>query len=103
MDFLRNAFNSLYPIFGLKDPFLNALFDPELQSKDFNAIIIQFEDRVSKAKQAVSSLRENQEFTQKIGDVFKEIGAMCAGVLSQKEIQEIVADIVKDKLQNEDK
>jgi len=103
MDFLRNAFDYLYPIFGLKDPFLLALFDKEIKSKDYKDIIIQFDDKVREAKQSLSPLRGNKEFTQEMGKIFKEIGAMCAGVLSQKEIQELVADIVKDKIQQERK
>ncbi|MBD3412859.1 MAG: hypothetical protein GF421_00310 [Candidatus Aminicenantes bacterium] len=103
MDFLRNAFNSLYPIFGLKDPFLNSLFDPEIQENNFKTILIQFEDRVGEAKKTISPLRGNKAFLRKIGDVFQEIAAMCTGVLTQKEIQEMVADIVKEKLHNEKK
>ncbi|MFW6139763.1 MAG: hypothetical protein ACOC5S_00225 [Acidobacteriota bacterium] len=102
MDFLRNAFHYLYPIFGLKDPFLNALFKDEIQSKNFKDIIIKFDEKVNDAKQSLSFLRGNKEFTQKLGTVIKEIGALCAGVLSQKEIQQIVADIVKEKIQKKE-
>jgi hypothetical protein len=101
MDFLRNAFNSLYPIFGLKDPFLNALFEKEIKSKDFKAIIINFDEKVSEAKQCLTPLRGNKEFIHKLGSVIKEIGALCAGALSQKEVQDMVADIVKQKIKKE--
>ncbi len=103
MDFLRNAFCSLYPILGLKDPFLSALFAREIKSKNFKKVLIEFENRVREAKDAISPLRGNKDFIRKLGSVLKEIGAMCAGVLSQKEIQEMVADIVKEKLKNEKK
>jgi hypothetical protein len=99
MDFLRNAFHSLYPIYGLKDPFLNAFFDKEIKSKDMKKIIIEFEERLDQAKQAMLPLRGNKDFIEKLGRVIKEIGSLCQGVLSQKEIQELVADIVREKIE----
>ena len=99
MDFLRNAFNSLYPLLGLKDPFLNALFEKEIRSEDYKEIIIKFDDKVTEAKQGLSSLIGNDEFNEKLGSVIKELGALCAGVLSQKEVQEMIAEIVKQKIQ----
>ena len=102
MDFLRIVFDYLYPIFGLKDPFLNALFENEVKSNNFKDIIIKFDERVTEAKQSLSPLRENKEFTQKLGSVIKEIGALCSGVLSQKEVQEMVADIVKEKIKKKE-
>lgn len=101
MDFLRNVFDYLYPIFGLKDPFLSALFDKEIKSKDFKKIIIEFEKRLDRARQTVTPLKGNETFAQSMGKVIKEIGALCAGVLSQEEVQEIVADMVKQKIQKQ--
>jgi hypothetical protein len=101
MDFLRNVFDYLYPIFGLKDPFLSALFDKEIKSKDFKKIIIEFEKRLDKARQTVTPLKGNKTFAQSMGKVIKEIGALCAGILSQEEVQEMVAEIVKQKIQKQ--
>ncbi|MCD6518265.1 MAG: hypothetical protein J7L72_12725 [Candidatus Aminicenantes bacterium] len=101
MDFLRNAFSYLYPIFGLKDPFLSALFEEEIKSKDFKKIIIEFEEKLDQAKQTIIPLKRNKTFAQSMGKVIKEIGALCAGILSQEEIQEIVAEIVKQKIQKQ--
>jgi len=103
MDFLRNAFNYLYPVFGLKDPFLNALFEKEIKSEDYKSILIEFDEKVSHAKQSLSPLMGNKKFTQKMGKVIKEIGSLCAGVLSQKEVQEMVAKIIKDKVKKKGK
>jgi hypothetical protein len=99
MDFLRNVFDYLYPIFGLKDPFLSALFDKEIKSKDFKKIIIEFEKRLDRAKETVTPLKGDKVFIRSMGKVIKEIGALCAGVLSQEEVQKMVAEIVKQRIQ----
>ena len=101
MDFLRNAFGYLYPIFGLKDPFLSALFDEEIKSKDFKKIIIEFDEKLDQAKQAVTPLKGNKAFAKSMGKVIKGIGALCVGILSQEEVQEIVAEIVKKKIRKQ--
>ncbi len=101
MDFLRNAFDYLYPLFGLKDPFLSALFNEEIKSKDFKKIIIEFDEKLDKAKQAVTPLKGNKAFAKSMGKVIKEIGALCVGILSQEEVQEIVAEIVKKKIRKQ--
>jgi len=101
MDFLRNAFDYLYPLFGLKDPFLSALFSEEIKSKDFKKIIIEFDEKLDQAKQAVTPLKGNKAFAQSMGKAIKKIGAFCVGLLSQEEVQEIVAEIVKKKIKKQ--
>ena len=101
MDFLRNAFGYLYPLFGLKDPFLSALFAEEIKSEDFKKIMIEFDERLGQAKQAITPLKGNKAFAQSMGVVIKEIGALSIGLLSQEEIQEIVAEIVKKKIKKQ--
>jgi len=42
---LRPAFNALYPVIGLEDPFLQALFKPELDSQNYRKIAGEFKKR----------------------------------------------------------
>ena len=47
---LREAFNRLYPILGLEDPFLSALFHKELTEKKYAEIVKEFEEPIIEVK-----------------------------------------------------
>ena len=56
---LRAVFIRLYPIFGLEDPFLSALFREEIETKNFAKIVLEFDAKVGKAKRNIRALKED--------------------------------------------
>src|SRR5665647_138629 len=47
---LRAEFPALYPVLGLEDAFLKALFKAEIDAADYRAIVVEFASRTAKAR-----------------------------------------------------
>lgn len=99
---LRRAFNRLYPIFGLEDPFLTALFFDELELQDFRKIEDEFEQRVEQAKSDVDSLTDKSRLLEGLETFGKEMKAFSVDALSQSEIQKMLREIIKREVEKSD-
>ncbi len=96
---LRDAFSRLYPILGLEDPFLSALFDQELESGDYKRIVRDFEDRVTRAKRDIESLKEEDRFFRELETLAREIYSLNLDLISQPNLRKIIADLIKKHMQ----
>jgi len=92
---LRPAFLRLYPILGLEDPFLCALFHPELEKGDFTALLTEFDARVKKAKTDIVSLPEQSRLLEGLRTIAEEAAALGIEALSQKEIQKLILSVIE--------
>jgi hypothetical protein len=92
---LRDAFARLYPILGLEDPFLSALFDQELKSKEFRRIVKEFEERVSRAKKDIEALEQKSGLLEGLKGFAEGMLSLGLHLLSQEEVQKIIAKIIK--------
>ena len=92
---LRVAFNKLYPILSLEDPFLSALFYEELASRDFRKIVEEFEERVSRAKDDIEDFKGKSRLLEGLKTVAEEAASLSVELMSKDEVQEVVANTIK--------
>jgi len=95
METLREAFRGLYPILGLEDPFLSALFYEELESKNFKKIVKEFEEKVSLAQEDIEAFEGKSRLLEGLKSVAEEAASLSVDLMSKKEVQEVVASEIK--------
>ncbi len=95
---LRKAFLSLYPILGLDDPFLSALFYQELEAKHYRKIVKEFKGRVAKAIQDIGALNEKPRFVEGLKSVAKEMASLSSDMITQTSVQKALAEIIKREI-----
>ena len=100
LDTLREAFSSLYPILGLEDPFLNALFAQELESGEYKKVVKIFKNRVKKAREDIEAVEENR-LLEGLKAVADEAIGLHLELLSQAKLRKIIADLVKKNSKKE--
>lgn len=99
---LRIAFARLYPLIGLEDPFLAALFLGELEAGDYETIEKEFNSRVIRAREDMKSLKRKPRLMNGLEDLAAAVVSLGAGMLSDKDVQEMIAEIVKEKIKDKD-
>ena len=100
LETLREAFNRLYPILGLEDPFLSALFYEELKSSDFKKIVKEFEEKASRAEKDIEAFEGKSRLLEGLETVAEEAASLSIELMSKDEVQEVVANTIK-KQKNE--
>jgi len=95
MKALRVAFNRLYPILGLEDPFLSALFYEELESGDFKRIVKEFKKKVSRAKEDIEAFEDKSRLIEGLETIAEEAASLSIELMSRNEVQEVVANTIK--------
>ncbi len=95
MKALRVAFNRLYPILGLEDPFLSALFYEELESGDFRKIVKEFEEKVSRAEKDIEAFEGKSRLLEGLKTVAEEAASLSIELMSKDEVQDVVANTIK--------
>lgn len=70
---LRKAFGCLYPVLGLGDPFLEALFQKEIEKGDYDGLVRDFDKRLSRARKDIGALPRRR--------LFRILGAFAEDVL----------------------
>ena len=98
---LRPAFLRLYPVLGLEDPFLCGLFYPELEQGDFAALLTEFDARVETAKADIESLPERSRLLEGLRTIAEDAASLGIEVLSQKEIQELILNVIERENRDE--
>ena len=99
---LREAFSRLYPIFGLEDPFLTALFDEQLQSRDFKRIVREFEERVRQAAEDIDSAKDKSQLMKGLEAFAREMASLSLELVSQSEVQNAIVDYIKKRLEEKE-
>ncbi len=92
---LRDAFYKLYPILGLEDPFLKALFHKELEIGDYRRIISEFDARVCRAKEVVESVQKNSRLISGLRTFASILFSEGIPSLFEPDIQKAVLDVIK--------
>jgi hypothetical protein len=96
---LRRSFSSLYPIIGLEDPFLSALFYEEVEDKNYRKIVEEFDERVSKAVQDIQALDEKPKLLEGLESIAKELASLISDMITQKSVQNVLAEIIKQQME----
>ena len=99
---LRAVFIRLYPIFGLEDPFLMALFGEEIEAKNFSKIVLEFDTRVEKAKRDIRALKEDHRLLAGLKAFGEEMASLGTTLLVESEVQRSLQDILEDQLKGTD-
>lgn len=99
---LRAAFIRLYPILGLEDPFLLALFREEIEDKNFPKIVLEFDTRVEKAKKDIRAAKENHRLLSGLRAFGEEMASLSASLLVESEVQRSLQEILEDQLKRRD-
>ncbi len=95
MKALRVAFNKLYPILGLEDPFLSALFYEELESRDFRKIVEEFEEKVSRAEKDIGAFEGKSRLLEGLKAVAEEAASLSIDLMSEDKVKKVVANTIK--------
>ncbi len=96
---LREAFQSLYPILGLEDPFLTGLFHEELESKDYKKIVRHFEKRVAQAVEEIESIEGKAKFVAGLETIARKLASLGSGLFTDRSVQKALADRIKKEME----
>lgn len=97
MKALRAAFPSLYPLCGLADSFLKALFKDDLDSGDYRKIAAQFEARAAKARDDIRPADSNAGFWKALEKFGREMASLGIHLLTDVDVQNMIVAAVKAK------
>ncbi len=95
LDALRSAFIRLYPIVGLEDPFLCALFYSEIDKGDLATLLSTFDTRVAEAKAEIKAIPERSRLLEGLRVFVEEASSLGIEAMSQKEIQKLILEVLK--------
>lgn len=95
---LREAFRCLYPILGLEDPFLFALFQKELESNEYNKIVDEFDAKVSLARNDIDAAEGKARLLEGLKTFAEEIVSFGTDLLSQANAQKAIAELIEKQI-----
>ena len=98
---LKNAFSRLYPILGIEDPFLYALFYEKIKSNDYRKIVDEFDSILEKARNDVKVLAENSKLLDELRSMGEEMASFGLHLLSENKILDLLEDSVRKALLKE--
>ena len=99
---LREVFARLYPIFGLEDPFLTALFHEEIESEEYRKIVSGFEEKVSQAKMDIETFEGQPGLLKGLETFAEQMLSLNLDLISQDKVQTVLAGLVKKHLEEKD-
>ena len=92
---LRTAFSALYPVLGLEDAFLKALFRAEIRAADFRTIVVEFASRTARARDEIQPTAADPEFWKALYLVAAEAAALGLHLLKDEEVQDMIVGLIK--------
>jgi len=92
---LRAAFPALYPVFGLEDAFLKALFKAELAAADYRAIVVEFAARTAKARDGIAPAAADPAFWRALILIGVEAASLGLHLLKDEEVQDMIVALIK--------
>lgn len=102
MTALNTAFKALYPVCGLEDAFLLALFKEELEADDYRKIAAEFEERARRAIDDVKPASEVPEFWRGLQGVGMDMARIGIHVMSDAQVRKLILDRIRKRLKTED-
>ncbi len=95
MKILRPAFKSLYPIVGLEDPFLQALFKRELEKGKYRTIVRTFEEKAGEAREAIDALEDKSRLIAGLKTLAEELFSLSLHLISEAQVQKTIIRQIK--------
>jgi len=102
MPALRKAFAGLYPVCGLEDAFLLALFQEDLEAGDFRKIADEFGERTARAIEDIKPAGSGQEFWRGMQSVGMEIASLGIHVMSDVQVRKLILDRIRKKVKKDE-
>jgi hypothetical protein len=99
---LRKAFAGLYPVCGLEDAFLLALFQEDLEAGDFRKIADEFGERTARAIEDIKPAGSGQEFWRGMQSVGMEIASLGIHVMSDVQVRKLILDRIRKKVKKDE-
>ncbi len=102
MTALNTAFKALYPVCGLEDAFLLALFKEELEAEDYRKIAAEFEERARRAIEDVKPASEVPEFWRGLQGFGMDMARIGIHVMSDAQVRKLILDRIRKRVKSED-
>lgn len=99
---LRKAFAGLYPVYGLEDAFLLALFQEDLEAGDFRKIADEFGERAVRAIEDIKPAGSGQEFWSGMQSVGMEMARLGIHVMSDAQVRKLILDRIRKKFKKDE-
>ena len=99
---LRKAFDCLYPVVGLEDPFLSALFQKELRAKKYRRIVKDFGTKVKLAKEDIDSVKDKSKLLRSLRAFAEEMVSFGKDYIMETDVQKAIAEILEGKSNDEE-
>jgi hypothetical protein len=99
---LRKAFAGLYPVCGLEDAFLLALFQEDLEAGEFRKIADEFGERAARAIEDIKPAGSGQEFWRGMQSVGMEMARLGIHVMSDAQVRKIILDRIRKKVKKDE-
>ncbi|MEW6363975.1 MAG: hypothetical protein AB1714_04985 [Acidobacteriota bacterium] len=99
----RRAFSSLYPVLGLRDPFLLALFRDEVDSGDLQIVVDSFDTRVHEALAEIPAPRSDPAFWRALDAFVRASAGLALNLAREREIQDLIIKRVNQYLKERKK
>lgn len=84
---LRPAFQALYPILGLQDPFLERLFSEELKNHDYHRLVAEFKPRLKLALEEIEAAGVRRNFWKTLERLAGDFLSLGWNLLLEDEIR----------------
>ncbi len=102
MTALNTAFKALYPVCGLEDAFLLALFKEELEADDYRKIAAEFEERARRAIDDVKPASEVPEFWKGLQGFGMDMARIGIHVMSDAQVRKLILERIRKRVKTED-
>ncbi len=99
----RRAFSRLYPVLGLRDPFLLALFRDEIDAGDLQTVVDEFDTRVREAIAEIPAPRSDPAFWRALDAFVRASAGLAINLAREREIQDLIIKRVKQYLKERKK
>jgi hypothetical protein len=94
---LKRDFGRLYPVMGLRDPFLEALFHREIEGGDFAALAREFDGRLARARKDIAALPRRRLF-RILGGFAEDVLDLGMTLLDETKVRSTLAALLRNKL-----
>ncbi len=86
----RWIFARLYPMIGLRDPFVSALFRVELDSGDLRKIVDDYDSRVAAAMAAIPFPRNEPRFWEALDSFVQTASGLTIDLARESKVQDLI-------------
>ncbi len=85
---LRTAFEALYPILGLENPFLEKLFSEELKKRDYQRIVSEFKPRLTQALAEIEAIEGKRNFWRTLKEISEAFLSLGWSLMTESQVRE---------------